>query len=161
MSFEMTEELKKKVKAVEELKSMKIVFGVVDEDKQVDGIFVHVYAVYNEFGTNVIPARPFFRSFFWNKEKILNNMCKNLFAAVIGGEIKKPVTAYKRLGRYIRNGLYDSLMNGNWKANAYKTINKKKSDRPLFDTGALVNCLGFVIYKDDVEIYREVGGYAE
>lgn len=161
MSFEFTDELKKKIERVDELSRMSLVYGVVDEEKTTDGMLVWKYAVYVEYGYDKFnvkfPARPFFRSFLWNKKTILNTMCKRLFANVANGDIKKPITAYKRLGRYMKAAVTDSLLNGSWKENAESTIKLKGSDRPLVDTGNLLNCIGFVIYKDDVEIYREVG----
>ncbi|MGL5049605.1 MAG: hypothetical protein ACRC6E_03115, partial [Fusobacteriaceae bacterium] len=114
MSLELTEEMKRKLRVIDEMSNMTIVFGVVDEERKTDGVFVYIYAIYNEYGTKNIPERAFFRSFLWNKKTILNKMTKNLFTAVVEGKIKQPITAYKRLGRYLRTGIYDSLMNGTW-----------------------------------------------
>lgn len=157
MSFEFTDELKKKMERVEELSSMNLVYGVVDEEKTTDGVLVWKYAIYVEYGTNRIPERPFFRSFQWNKKTILDTMTRRLFSNVVNGDIKKPITAYKRLGRYMKSAIEDSLLNGAWQPNAESTVKLKGSDRPLVDTGNLLNSIGFVIYKDDAEIYREVG----
>lgn len=157
MSFEFTDELKKKVERVDELSRMSLVYGVVDEEKTYpNGEFVYKVGIYNEYGTNDIPSRPFFRSFQWNKGNILKELCKKMFNSCVKGDIK-PIDAYKRVGRYCKSAITDSLLNGSWQPNAPSTVKLKGSDRPLVDTGNLLNCIGFVIYKDDVEIYKEVG----
>lgn len=45
MSFEFTDELKKKIERVDELSRMSLVYGVVDEEKTTDGVLVWKYAV--------------------------------------------------------------------------------------------------------------------
>lgn len=164
MAVEFTEELKKKIRRMEELAEMSLVYGIVDEERTTDGELVWKYAVYVEYGYDKFnvehPPRPFFRTFMWNKKNILNAMCKRLFVSCIDGNIVKPITAYKRLGRYIKSALTDSVLNGTWIPNSQATIDKKGSSRPLVDTGNMLDCIGFVIYKGDTEIYREVGGNA-
>lgn len=156
MSFEFTDELKKKMERVEELTSMSLVYGVVDEEKTTNGVLVWQYAIFVEYSTSKIPSRPFFRSFQWNKGEMLKQLCKRMFNSCVNGNIK-PIDAYKRVGRYAKSAIEDSLLNGTWQPNAEVTVKMKGSDRPLVDTGNLLNSIGFVIYKDDVEIYREVG----
>lgn len=156
MSFEISEELKKKLARIEEMAEMSLVYGIVDEEKTTDGVLVWRYSVFVEYGTQTIPSRPFFRSFIWNKKKILDTMCRRLFSACADGKMK-PITAYKRLGRYMKSAIEDSILNGTWQPNAESTVKIKKSNVPLIDTGNMLNCVGFIIYKNDVEIYREVG----
>lgn len=165
MSFEMSEELKKKLARIGEMAEMSLVYGIVDEDRTTDDVLVWEYAIYMEYGTTdkddktIILARPFFRSFIWNKHKILDKMCRRLFSACADGKMS-PLATYKRLGRYMRDGILNSLETGEWQPNAEGTVKIKKSSKPLVDTGTLMKCIGFVIYKGNEEIYREVVGSA-
>lgn len=165
MEIEISEEMKKKLERIDKLSEMTLVYGIVDEDRTVDDVLVWKYAIYMEYGTTdkddktIIPARPFFRSFQWNKRNILKSMCKRMYNSCIEGNIE-PIDAYKRIGRYCRTAIFDSLMNGEWAPNTEKTIKEKGSSQPLVDTGTMSKCIGFVIYHLNDEIYREVIGSA-
>lgn len=157
--IEITEELKRKIKVMEEMANMRLEFGVVDEEKKTNGELVWQYAIYVEYGSKdgKKPARPFYASMIHTKRNYMNKLAIKLFTSVIDGKISKPITAYKRLGRYLKASLENSLLNGDWTPNAPITIKMKKSSQPLVDTKNLLHCLGFKIYNGDTLIYQEVG----
>jgi len=93
-------------------------------------------AIWNEFGVpGRIPSRPFFRT-AWNS-----------FKSGMKGVLKNSIDMFKK-GRFAKSLEFAAIMfqdevrnqieSGDWKPNHPATIAKKKSSRPLIDTGKLV-----------------------
>jgi hypothetical protein len=92
-------------------------------------------AMWNEFGVpGKIPARPFFRT-AWNS-----------FKSGMKGVLKTSIDMFKK-GRFAKSLEFAAIMfqdevrnqieSGSWVPNNSATIQKKKSSRPLMDTGKL------------------------
>lgn len=156
MKLILSQEGIKKIERIDDLSKMLLIYGVVDETTRTNGVLVKDYAIYVEYGTIHIPERPFFRTMQIKNADIMKRVIKKILSNCIEGYIE-PIDAFKRIGRYIKSKLEDSLLNGNWEPNSPETIKYKKGDKPLVDTGNLLNSLGFVIYKNKNEIYRGVG----
>jgi hypothetical protein len=93
-------------------------------------------AMWNEFGVpGKIPSRPFFRT-AWNS-----------FKAGMKDSLRKSIEMFKK-GKYAKSLEFAAIMfqdevrnqieTGEWKPNHPQTILRKKSSRPLMDTGKLV-----------------------
>ncbi|WP_169294733.1 hypothetical protein [Advenella sp. EE-W14] len=104
-------------------------------------------AIYNEFGTEHIPARPFMKDFANKNEHVLlkamDRQAKNVFAGM-------PVaTALADLGEFAQKHQKNHIRKASrWaEANAPSTIRQKGSSKPLIDTGALVNAVRYEVLK--------------
>jgi len=104
-------------------------------------------AMFNEFGTATIPARPFFRT-AWQS-----------FIAAMNGKLKESIRQFRK-GKYEKSLSFAAVLftnevklqitNGNWVPNALSTIKAKSKkttkDKPLIDTGNM---------KNDIQVWRE------
>lgn len=119
-------------------KATKLEVGFLDKATYPDGTLVAAVAAYNEFGTEHIPPRPFFR-----------NMVK-------ANSAKWPVnlkTALKRydcdtalalglVGQKIQEELQTSILTNIPPPNAEATAKAKGFNRTLINTGVLINSVG-------------------
>lgn len=85
-----------------------------------------------EFGNERIPSRPFLRqTLAENQEKYIALFVK-LFES--GVSIDK---IYEQIALIAQGDVQQNIVNGKWAANAPSTIKRKKSSKPLIDTGKL------------------------
>ncbi len=85
-----------------------------------------------EFGNERIPSRPFLRqTLAENQEKYIALFVK-LFES--GVSIDK---IYEQIALIAQGDVQQNIVNGKWTANAPSTIKRKKSSKPLIDTGKL------------------------
>lgn len=85
-----------------------------------------------EFGNERIPSRPFLRQTLTeNQEKYIALFVK-LFES--GSSIDK---IYEQIALIAQGDVQQNIVNGQWTANAPSTIKRKKSSKPLIDTGKL------------------------
>ena len=116
--------------------------GKVMDDRGVDMAQI---AMFNELGTSTAPARPFLRQ---TVDENLDDI------KAFGGEkiqdIAEGGTAegvLKQLGVYGKWLVQEQIKNGTFEPNAPATIRRKKSDKPLIDTGKMRQSVNFVIKK--------------
>lgn len=105
------------------------------KEKESDVLVVDV-AIANEFGTNKIPARSFIRTYFEGNKNKLAKLGMALYMDVIIGK-KTPKLALGQLGEYTKAGIQKKIDEIIYPPNAPETIAKKKSSKPLIDTGQL------------------------
>nr|DAU57804.1 MAG TPA: virion morphogenesis protein [Caudoviricetes sp.] len=126
---------------------LKVGFLAIDSQKKGSNkTTILEYAIYNEFGTKSIPARPFLRNTLeFNKEKIENKI-ENLFNKVISGQING-ITAYKELGEYVRDLIIETIDKANsWAIPlADSTVKKKGNNKILIDEGYLISSIRYQI----------------
>lgn len=122
-------------------------FGIQAGYGDHDGIDLLDIAMYNELGTEHIPARPFMRDFANKNEQVLikkmNSQAKKVFAGM-------PVeTALAELGNFAQDRQKNHIRQAfRWaQANAPATIRQKGSSKPLIDTGALVAAIRYWVLK--------------
>lgn len=109
-----------------------------------DGTPVAAVAAYNEFGTARIPPRPFMRDtidehqYGWGQAlgKALNATGYDADAAL------------KMIGEGISRQVQDSIRAMKAPPNAPATIAKKGFDKPLIDTGHMLNSVGYEVSDD-------------
>ena len=122
-------------------------FGIQAGEGAHEGTDLLDIAIYNELGTEHIPARPFMRDFANKNEHVLvkamDRQAKNVFAGM-------PVaTALAQLGEFAQKHQKSHIRQAfRWaKPNAPSTIRQKGSSKPLIDTGALVNAVRYEVLK--------------
>ena len=111
--------------------------GVHDDGKTYpDGTTVIEVAIWNHFGTQNIPARPFITASLELARPELKALYARLTAGVLAGKITDEFAA-QYLGQWAVREIVDNINRGLFQANADSTIAAKGSDTPLIDTAQL------------------------
>ena len=113
--------------------SPEIAVGVFD-GQEPDGTTVAEVALWNHEGTDTIPARPFIRIGL-RSDKVKNTIEKAL-RAVLDGRVTA-ARAAELVGLQGRNEVVREISQGIDPPNAPSTIARKRSNKPLIDTGIL------------------------
>lgn len=103
-----------------------------------DGTDMLDIAVYNHFGTASIPARPFVSDCAEKNAGQIQEAQKRLVYRVYQGGLSAD-GALAELGAWYVNVQKGHILHGGWTPNAPATIKRKGSNKPLVDTGQLVN----------------------
>ena len=103
-----------------------------------DGTDMLDIAVYNHFGTATIPARPFVSDCAEKNAGQIQEAQKRLVYRVYQGSLSAD-GALAQLGAWYVNVQKGHILHGGWTPNAPATIKRKGSNKPLVDTGQLVN----------------------
>lgn len=103
-----------------------------------DGTDMLDIAVYNHFGTATIPARPFVSDCAEKNAGQIQEVQKRLVYRVYQGGLSAD-GALAELGAWYVNVQKGHILHGGWTPNAPATIKRKGSNKPLVDTGQLVN----------------------
>ena len=132
---------------LEELASLTIKVGVQgDEAAEQYGdekdVTVADVAVFNEYGTGRIPARPFMRETIEQTNNWAAESAK-VHNAVIDGI--DPYVAAELLGEKAASDVQDTIYEGDFVPNSPATIKKKGSSKPLIDTTQLVGSITHVV----------------
>ncbi|CBX44523.1 conserved hypothetical protein [Erwinia phage phiEt88] len=109
-----------------------------------DGVQVAEYAALNEFGHMRTPSRPFMRSYFDSERDALEQFSRNGITQVALGNATFD-QFLNASGVKLVDGIKKSINSGKWTPNAPYTIAKKKSNKPLIDTGVMLSSVTFVI----------------
>lgn len=115
---EIVEDIRKQIP-----KKVTIEAGIIDDEENA------MKALWNEFGTDKIPARPFIRRGLDNIEEELN---------------KSPEQIGGKMVQNIKKAINDS----NYPRNAVSTVKKKGFDFPLIDTREMYNSLTFRVREE-------------
>ncbi|POY46515.1 hypothetical protein EC523_01520 [Avibacterium paragallinarum] len=86
-------------------------------------------AIWNEFGTDKIPSRPFIRQSFTDNQKAVAQYLGRVFSNVAKGSDLRLEMA--RLGQWYQNKQENTLRDYPWQPNAKATVKRKKSSKPL------------------------------
>jgi hypothetical protein len=103
-----------------------------------DGTDMLDIAVYNHFGTATIPARPFVSDCAEKNAGQIQEAQKRLVYRVYQGSLSAD-GALAELGAWYVNVQKGHILHGGWTPNAPATVKRKGSNKPLVDTGQLVN----------------------
>ena len=112
--------------------------------KSEDGADVATIAAYNELGTSTTPARPFLRQTADVNEGKIRAFCRREIKAVASGN-KTTEEALKRIGVYGVGLVKKQIRHGDFFPNAPATIRKKKSNKPLIDTGRMRQSVTYIV----------------
>ena len=110
--------------------------GFIDSATYQDGQNVATVAFWNEYGTEKIPPRPFFRT------TIANNKGKWI------DYIRKVQTLDAKAGELIKGDLVFSILNWTEPPNAPYTIAKKGFNKPLVEQGIMSRSISYELTSD-------------
>lgn len=106
-----------------------------------DGTSVASVALWNEFGTVKSPPRPFFRTMISNE----SGSWPALLANAVKHANYDTDNALAIVGEKIKDDLRLSIVDWSEPANAPYTIAKKGFNKPLVDTGHMMNSIGYEV----------------
>ena len=109
-----------------------------------DGVSVVDYAVYNEFGTSRIPARPFMQTTADKYRDEIMKFSSFLVGKMIDGQLK-PDRVLRNLGEEYKKKIQSVIRDAkDWaEPNAASTVAQKGSSSPLIDSGRMVNAVNY------------------
>ena len=101
-------------------------------------------AIYNHYGTEHIPARPFVKDFAEKNEAVLEEAMERVATAVQDGRMAVDA-GLGQLGSFVEKHQKAHVQQSKgWAVpNAPSTVAKKGSDVPLIDHGVLVNAIRY------------------
>lgn len=101
-------------------------------------------AMWNELGTSNMPSRPFMRDSVDKHADEITAFCKSKFKGCVEGKISVQ-EMYAAIGAFQVGLVQKEITDGEFEPNAPSTIRKKKSDKPLIDTGQMRQSIHYVI----------------
>lgn len=140
----LTKEGERFFKEMAELKRLSCRVGYkAGEAVEPSGADVADVALFNEFGTYRIPARPFLRDSVDNNAGKIETVCKAQLESVAHG--KSAAAAFAAIYEMQAALIRDTIAGGGFAPNAESTVAKKHSSKPLIDTGTMMQSVGFEI----------------
>ena len=139
------EGLEKLDKELKYLQTHAVKVGVLGNGSA-NGISVQDYAIFNEYGTSRIPARPFFRLSVGtpNVQNEIKEYMKQQVEQIIQGGMSAQ-QAYENLGTFVVQKIKKTIASGNFAALNPQTVKKKGHSKPLMDTHSLYESINFEI----------------
>lgn len=142
----LTPEGEKFFRQIKELKDKEVFVGYqageVLDDRGVDMAQI---AMWNELGTSTAPSRPFLRKSVDENADTIRAMCTQQLKAVSSGGTAEQ--SLKQIGVFAVGLVQEKIESGSYEPNAPSTIRKKKSDKPLIDTGKMRQSVKYVVRK--------------
>nr|DAX62182.1 MAG TPA: virion morphogenesis protein [Caudoviricetes sp.] len=150
----------KSLKEIEYLAKHQVEIGILAIDKSLMGedgkTTILNYAIWNEFGTSDIPARPFMRNAFDSNRGIISNLIQVAPKKVIKGE-KNGKEALMEIGETIRGLIIQSIATAQgWAVpNDPKTLKIKTKNgqanntKPLIDNRFLIKSIRYQIVNEN------------
>lgn len=143
-----------KAKIERELKAAKklvALVGIPSDAKRHDdnpyiGLAQIAYIMEKGSAVNNIPARPFMQQTRQRNEKRMMGLSKKLLKAISNGSTTA-MDAIKKLGASYEGAMKRIFIEGTFAPNAPATVRRKKSTRPLIDTGLLRQSIKFKVAK--------------
>lgn len=108
-----------------------------------DGVDICDIAAWNEMGTEHTPARPFMRQTVDNNESKIESFCSKQARSIGSGGNAQGVL--RKIGVFAKGLVQETIESGSFAPNAPSTIRKKKSDKPLIDTGRMRQSVNYTI----------------
>lgn len=109
-----------------------------------DGTPIVQIGYWNEFGTKYIPERSFLRVPLRANQDEIAAIFRRLMQSVIAGELTLP-QALDQIGAKGASISQEAISAGIDPPNAQSTIRRKKSSKPLIDTGAMRQAITWVV----------------
>lgn len=150
----------KALKEIEYLTTRQVEIGILAIDKSLTGenkkITILEYAIYNEYGTPSMPARPFMRNALDSNRGIISNLIQAAPKKVIKGE-KSGKEALMEIGETIRGLIIQSIATAQaWAVpNDPKTLKIKTKNgqanntKPLIDNRFLIKSIRYQIVNEN------------
>lgn len=137
---------KKIVLNIKELNGKGVKVGLMG-DEEYEGVSVVDYAMYNEFGTAHIPARPFMQTTFDRYRADVMKFTEHLVNGIIEGQYTAD-HVMRVLGEWYQAKVQLTIRDAkNWAVpNTPETIKRKGSSSPLIDTGRMVGAVRYEVF---------------
>lgn len=114
-------------------------------------------ALFQEYGTEDIPARSFLRKAVFSNRKAIGAVARREVQAAVLDK-KTPAQALAAVGQFTADKIADRIRSGNFKALAPSTIARKGHSRPLIDSGLMLKSISWAVRRfGDIELE----GFAE
>lgn len=116
--------------------------GWFSQHRYSDGLPVAAVAVFNEYGTPTAPARPFVRPVVHGqKQTILENLKHHYKTALRNNTNTNKVLTL--IGEDVKWRIQAQILATNTPPNAPSTIKAKGFNKPLYDTGFMLNSVSY------------------
>lgn len=109
-----------------------------------NGASVLDVAIWNQFGTDRIPARPFIDNAVTRIEQDNSGSGAYIAKQVVDGKMSAD-TALKQVALVAENAIREAITDDVYEPNAPSTKRRKRSDRPLIDTGKMRQAVTSVV----------------
>lgn len=121
---------------------LEVAVGLLQGDKNGEGVQIAEYAAYNEFGTDTIPSRPFMRTAFDENRGDIQADIDRQSARLTAGQVSAQ-TALTIIGQKHASRIQNTITGRDFLPRlSPETVNRKHgSEKTLVDTGALVNAV--------------------
>jgi hypothetical protein len=128
-----------------QLKGRAVKVGIMGDETN-EGVSVVDYAIYNEFGTSRIPARPFMAHTADTNRAAVLKFAEHLVGRMIDRALDA-TSVLKNLGEFYQAKIQMTIRNAKeWAVpNAASTIAMKGSSSPLIDQGRLVQSIRYEV----------------
>lgn len=124
-------------------KEIKVGIQGDESAKYENGVSVIDVAIFNEYGTDKIPSRPFIRQCFeLHSKEAFGRLEKVVGFIGQGGDVN---VALGSVGQWYEQRMKHVLTNYAWHPNSIATIRQKGSSKPLIDTGQLRNSIRYKV----------------
>lgn len=134
------EDFKRMEKEVASLKGRNVKVGIMGEGEVLE------YAMYNEFGTSRIPARPFMQQTFDNNKAEIDKFIDFLGDQILNGKGNAD-RALRLIGETYQLKVQQTIRDAkSWAVpNNPKTVEQKGSSSPLIDQGRMIGAVRYEI----------------
>ena len=150
VSDKITADGRKFQKMLKEIAELQVRVGFQKgEATEEDGTDICDIAMWNELGTANMPSRPFMRQSVDDNESKIKAFLKVKKMDLIFGKSLKSVLS--EIGIFQKDLIQEKIKKGDFAPNAPATVSKKKSNRPLIDTGRMRQSVSYVIKKKSKE----------
>ena len=119
------------------IKTTELEVGFMENAKYDDGTYVAQVAFENEFGTQEIPSRPFFRTMI-SKESSQWGKTLTGFLQITHFDVEKSM---EKLGEDVEGALRQSINGWQTPPNSPATIERKGFNKPLIDTSHMIKSI--------------------
>ena len=133
----------KKIKQELEVASrLEVAVGLLQGDKNCEGVQIAEYAAYNEFGTDTIPSRPFMRTAFDENHGDIQADIERQSARLTSGKVSAHA-ALTIIGQKHASRIQNTITGRDFLPRlSPETVRRKKgSEKTLVDTSAMVNAV--------------------
>jgi hypothetical protein len=136
---------------LDKLKRTRVLVGVPESEAARQGEINNAQLAYlhtNGSELQHIPPRPIIEPVITKNKDKISEMLKAAGAKQLRGEDAS--VEYERIGMFAKNKIVANFTDpdNGWPENSPLTVAKKGSDKPLIDTGALRQSIGYVIQND-------------
>lgn len=140
-----TAEGKRFLAEIEKLKTLRVKIGFQQgKEQEDDGTDLCDIALWNELGTSSIPSRPFMRDAVDKHRDEIDKFLDQQFSLLAKGKTTAEMMM-KSIGVFVKGLVQQEIVDGTFEPNAPSTIKRKKSDKPLIDTGKMRQSVNFVV----------------